>query len=621
MLIFSLWLTSAVPATACDRNIFIRVWEYSGGLVDRAKRTVDPAPLQVYTFRGVGKLSHETFEVFQRTLFEKAPLTEADRELLERENVGNLYRSLKAAPEWVRNANLAIGAYRRNHLIPESELGKANEEILKEIPALMKRLHIGHLIYKAHYYGDQLFLTKGDHAQLKQAGVTEAELRELANEQAGRKFSDYDELRKEWEDALSAKRKHMLKTYAKAPLHLARMLLLMPDVVTDYKTKKLRDRLLENPDHEFQSPEGILGWLKAAVPFTKGPHFDEKAFSRKMANLQALRDEVRANPKLYQNAAQVESAINLAMRMLVLGALLALKYGLDDKTLDESFDLEGPDGMSRDDADNGIVELIHYPDSHEAAIRLGGKVYHYGYNAMERIDSLPVYEPLARAKGDHIRIRLKLTQEEIKKLREKLEDERNRKYMGVAPYNTAPGQANQDLRQATGIGIPSIVDRTHSTAVPLMQLRNLTESMGLTQDRVQKIIYASDGGHGRDLPSLATDGLEAAWVSSLPWKSLVILPLFEQLPQGKRDESKIVKREEKSVDEYIEGVKARAKTVKTWDQYFEALETWDKFSFDIMDAGFDRKEANRLQEEDEAREATRQKQKKPAVSRPPASGK
>jgi len=597
ILIFSLLFTSTASAKVCD-------WVYLAHAREILARPFNTPPLKVYTFRGIGDLSPEAFEIFHRTLFDKKPLTEADQKVLETEKVFGLYKRLKAAPEWIRNWNLAAGLNKRSRLIPESELEKANLAITTGIPELMKRVNVGDLIYKAHYYKEKLFLTPGDRARLKEAGVTEEELLAMAKEVEGRTFSDYDELRKEWETELAAKRRHLLMTYAVAPLHLARMMMLIPDVVTDHKNKVIQKRLLENPDHEFQAPEGITGRLRGLVPFSKAPHFDEKAYAQKLTNLKALRDEIKAHPELYKDAAKLQASITMVMRALVVAAVLAMKFGYDDRTLEESLDPEAPGGMHRDDAEKGIVEFIYFPDAREAAIRIGPKVYHYEFNSMVRLDSLPLYAPQAAAKGDHIRVQVKLMPEEIEKLKTKLEEERNRVFFGYLPYNTAQGQAMQDFSAATGIGVPSIFDRTHATSLPLVQIRNLVEATGLTQDRVQNVIYASSDGQGRGAAQLALDGLEATYIRSLPLKSLVILPLVEQFPRGNRDESEIIKRPEKTRDQYADEVRARAEKVKTWDEYWDYVEKYpDPFSMRAVDSVFDTLEADRLEAEAKAAKA------------------
>jgi len=550
-------LLNATPSFAC-KGVLQAVWDWSGEAVGAVGRFVDRPALQVYSLRSTRGLSADAYDVFRRGIFENKPLTVADRELLEKEHAQGVYDSLKAAPQWVQTGNLIAGAYDRSKLTPRWEMEKAAHSLTDDIPALVHRLNLAPLIYKAHYYKDKLQLTPGDLREMEAAGVNEAGLRALAEEIKDKRYGDYPDYRKELEDAIAAKRKHMLATFALEPLQLARRLLMIPNMVKDYKTHTLEGKLLKDPNYELKPLEKTLDRFWGRLPGSKKASFDEVAFAEHthgmIEELKRLRTEIEAHPELYKNMHQLRDVLTWTIRGLAISALLFMKFGMSQTTLDDSFDPDSEDGMKNTDADDGIVELIYFPDTLESAIRIGNYVYHYDWGSMTRLDSVKLFAARARQQGDHVRVKIKMTQEEIGKLKEYMETQRERNFFHVPPFNTPEAMANQDLKAGSGIGVPTIVDRTHSTALPLFRAQKLLSDMGLTEDRIQSMTYASEEGSGRNLLQLGMDGVETMYLASNRPKGYLLYPLVEFLPKG--PQTLPPPRVEISREEYLKGLEA-----------------------------------------------------------------
>jgi len=551
-------LLNATPSFAC-KGVLQAVWDWSGEAVGAAGRFIDRPALQVYSLRSTRSLSAEAYDVFRRGIFENKPLTLADREILEKEHAQAVYDSLKAAPRWVQTGNLIAGAYDRSKLSPKWEMEKAATSLTHDLPALAHRLNLAPLIYKAHYYKDKLHLTPGDLRQLKAAGVNEAGLRALAEEIKDKKYGDYPDYRKELEDEIAAKRKHMLTTFALEPLQLARRILMIPNLVKDHKTHTLEGKLLSDPNYELKPLESLLDRLWGRLPGSKKTSFDEIAFAEHthgmIEELKRLRSEIEAHPGLYKNMHQLRDVLTWTIRGLAVSALLFMKFGMSQTTLDDSFDPDSDDGMKNTDADDGLVEMIYFPDTLESGIRIGNYVYHYDWGSMTRVDSLKLYAARARSQGDHVRIKIKMSQDEIAKLKEHLETQRERNFFHVPPFNTPEAMANQDLKAGSGIGVPTIIDRTHSTALPLFRAQKLLSDMGLTEDRIQSMTYASEDGSGRNLLQLGMDGVETMYLASNRPKGYLLYPLVEFLPKGKQTLPPA--RVEISREDYLKGLEAK----------------------------------------------------------------
>lgn len=521
------FLITPSNASACDKRILVKIWEglkytVTGGWLEYG----DPAFLQVYTGRATLHQSKDAYDVFRRGIFENQEISLADRDLLEKEGEWRLYESLKNAPRWVKIANLWIGATERSQLHPQWEIDKAIGNLTGSIPALRKKLDIGDLIYKAYVYKTGTYFTPSEIERMKIAGTDEAFVRKMASE-LNEGIKDYEELRKQWEGELWEQQKHMAGTFGKAPFHLLRTLLFIPNIPKEHKLDSLEGKITADPKAPLKSPE----------TFFEAPHFNEVDFVKNTHGLiqevERLRKEVEEHPELYRNARNLRELLKWTVRGLALAGMMTMKWGLDQIDLTKSFDQTAPEGMHPEDVDDGIVELIYYPDSAEAAIRIGPKIYHYGWGSMAKIDSIKMYASFAISKGDHVRVKIKMTHDEILKLKNYLEEQKNRNVLNLPPLSSPTGVASQDLQRGSGVSsVPTIVDRTHATAIPFLEVRNLMEKLGIGEDRIQGIIYASPNGQGRSALQLAGDGLQTLYMGNQPGKAYFLYPLAQLVPKG-----------------------------------------------------------------------------------------
>ena len=147
----------------------------------------------------------------------------------------------------------------------------------------------------------------------------------------------------------------------------------------------------------------------------------------------------------------------------------------------------GPEGMSMFD---DKVELIFLSPMPHASLRIGGIVYNYGVADVSRYNLETFHKmtgfgsPLS---GNHTRIELKLTQDEIERLRDYLEADVGKIYPLVIPFVDCVSQTNKAIKYATGVDVPWVADRSKAMSIAYYKLRKL-----LGDERIGKIYHASD---------------------------------------------------------------------------------------------------------------------------------
>lgn len=156
-------------------------------------------------------------------------------------------------------------------------------------------------------------------------------------------------------------------------------------------------------------------------------------------------------------------------------------------TLEESFDENNPDGMSRYD---GKVELIYTSPMPHVSIRIGGLVYNYGVMEVQRYNLDSYVQSVgfgASLSGNHIRIELNLSDEEKRKLVDYLEKDVGKAYPLVMPFVDCISQTNKAIEHATGINVPVVMDRSQAMSIAYLNLLKISGD-----ERIGRVMMATN---------------------------------------------------------------------------------------------------------------------------------
>ncbi len=257
-------------------------------------------------------------------------------------------------------------------------------------------------------------------------------------------------------------------------------------------TQRLVKKVLENPDT-------VLAEEELLVLRDIGKLRDFRRFQADLQN--GLRDGFVAVSEI--------KARGKALVWTVAGsAMLFNLMGEDPITRQESVAAESPKAMTPLD---DKVELIFTSPLPQSAVRIGGQLFSYpppsaenlGVTRLERISQKNFREETGNGKalaGNHIRVELKLTNDEREKLRDSLEEEVGAVYPFVPPLINGISQTGKAIRNATGIQIPPVLDRTQSGTLAYLKLLKL-----LGNEKIGDIRFA-----GQNKDSLTRDRLQAA---------------------------------------------------------------------------------------------------------------
>lgn len=157
-----------------------------------------------------------------------------------------------------------------------------------------------------------------------------------------------------------------------------------------------------------------------------------------------------------------------------------------DATGKEAWEKEGFLGMSRYD---GKMELIFTSPFPEQYVRIGGLVYHYGLNQVERFPLSEFKKHLQNSEGkteNHIRVELKLSEEAKEAFIEGIEKDLDKNYITFYPYRDGTLIANERLKESGALAIPPVINRSQSGTLAYF---NLLKRLG--DGRIGKMQFAT----------------------------------------------------------------------------------------------------------------------------------
>lgn len=343
----------------------------------------------------------------------------------------------------------------------------------------------------------------------------------------GPEARDAETLMKQWDH--ERLREAMDFTYAIFALPVRTVLgaLGMPAFIRDAKMRQIARKILENPNYEPQ--EGTIPFLRMFSLFNDRTFIhkwgleDEVARLKMAAQDPATREKYR---KIEDHRRAVRNFIRLAAGYL-LGILI-----FDDEymTVDESYDEDNPRGMHKPDPYTGMyeVELIFNAALPQVTIRIDGNYYVYGDFDVPAGVSLLTRDEFREKEKElgsvwspaHRRIKLHLTGEQYTRLTERLLLKRNgTKHVWFPPFSTGHSVANEDLREATGIWIPPVFDRSQAGTIFWLRQQHLLSHVGAGDKRVGESIYASRNGRLISAKAWDTfsDAVEAAFYAPKAW--------------------------------------------------------------------------------------------------------
>jgi hypothetical protein len=155
-----------------------------------------------------------------------------------------------------------------------------------------------------------------------------------------------------------------------------------------------------------------------------------------------------------------------------------------------------------------------------ASIRIGGVVYNYGVFEVSRMTLRQFRESVGfgeAASGAHTRIELKLSPDEVSELREILETDVATMYPLTIPFNDCVSMTNRAVRDAAGIDVPPVLDRSQIGSILYYKFQRL-----LHPERFGTTTYASPAGPNSSarLQEAAANSLDA--MMFLRWGPAVI---------------------------------------------------------------------------------------------------
>lgn len=237
------------------------------------------------------------------------------------------------------------------------------------------------------------------------------------------------------------------------------------------QVKSILDKILLNPNYALSS--------------------SEKAYLRSknyLDDVNRFQEDVRLGlQKQFATISKVRDAAGKIVWTVTLGAAGANLFVDDYITLDESFDENSKNGMSRYD---GKVELVYTSPMPHVSIRIGGLFYNYGvlnvqrYNIDNYKESVGFGEALS---GNHIRIELNLTEDEKKKLIAYLEQDVGKVYPLAIPFVDCISQSLKAIKNATGIDVPFVADRSQALSIAYFNLLKVSGN-----EKVGKVRFATN---------------------------------------------------------------------------------------------------------------------------------
>lgn len=231
-------------------------------------------------------------------------------------------------------------------------------------------------------------------------------------------------------------------------------------------------------------------------------------------------------PKEFKKLNQFHQMRNAALMLLAGGVALAAStapysFISTDESTDEgqengsdgkeAWEKDGFLGMSRYDDKTELIFTSPFPEQY---VRVGGLVYHYGLNQMERFPLSEFKRRLRNGKGEvenHIRVELNLNAEAKEALIEGIESDLKKQYVTFYPYRDGTLMANERLVQAGGLTVPPVINRSQSGTLAYF---NLLKRLG--DKRIGAMRFATAKGSERTAFALdaAKNFADAALFSS-----------------------------------------------------------------------------------------------------------
>ncbi len=243
------------------------------------------------------------------------------------------------------------------------------------------------------------------------------------------------------------------------------------------------------PDFTQRQVENLFN--KLAKDPTYQPTAKESKFLKKWNladKFEQYRMDLAENQPAYLKLSQARTVGKYLKWGVVVSALTLAVLGEKQVDTEESFDEKSTDGMSKLD---DKVELIFFSPMPHASIRIGGLVYNYGVFHVDRY-TLEEFRTMVgfgkELSGNHTRVELKLTDEERHKLRDYLENDVGKVYPLYFPYNDCISQSNRAIKEACGIDVPPVADRSQAQTLAYFKLLKF-----LGSEKVGDIRFASKG--------------------------------------------------------------------------------------------------------------------------------